>query len=372
MTSVLLLLLLLPTTSLSSSSHSPSTSAARRFSKIYAFGDSYTDTGNTHSADGPYSFGYVSSPPYGTTFFHRSTNRYSDGRLVVDFLTTALSLPFLPPYLAVARNPSGALHGVNFAVAGSTAIEHEFYVQNNITIDVTPQSLMTQLGWFQKHVEAAGTAAGMDEALFWVGEIGANDYAYSSLSSVSPSIVQDLAVRNVFSFLEALLNKGAKYIVVQGLPLTGCLPLSMTVAPQDDRDDIGCVASVNKQSSTHNTLLLNKLNELRRRYPKAVISYADYHGAHHAIMKNPAAHGFTETFKTCCGSGGGAYNFDLFATCGSPGVNKACSDPAKFVNWDGVHLTEAMYKAVANMFFNRGYCRPGFDVLLSSKGDAAK
>lgn len=172
--------------------------------------------------------------------------------------------------------------------------------------------------------------------------------------------------------MQALLNKGAKHIVVQGLPLTGCLPLSMTVAPQDDRDDIGCVASVNKQSSTHNTLLLNKLNELRRRYPKAVISYADYHGAHHAIMKNPAAHGFTETFKTCCGSGGGAYNFDLFATCGSPGVNKACSDPAKFVNWDGVHLTEAMYKAVANMFFNRGYCRPGFDVLLSSKGDAAK
>uniref|UniRef100_A0A6V7QSA3 GDSL esterase/lipase n=1 Tax=Ananas comosus var. bracteatus TaxID=296719 RepID=A0A6V7QSA3_ANACO len=148
------------TTSLSSSSHSPSTSAARRFSKIYAFGDSYTDTGNTHSADGPYSFGYVSSPPYGTTFFHRSTNRYSDGRLVVDFLTTALSLPFLPPYLAVARNPSGALHGVNFAVAGSTAIEHEFYVQNNITIDVTPQSLMTQLGWFQKHVEAAGRRQG--------------------------------------------------------------------------------------------------------------------------------------------------------------------------------------------------------------------
>ncbi|CAH9104493.1 unnamed protein product [Cuscuta europaea] len=98
-------------------------SSAKIIKRIYAFGDSFTDTGNTHSATGPSSFTYVSNPPYGRTFFHRPTNRYSDGRLVIDFVTQALSLPFLPPYL----NPNAdRSYGVNFAVGGSTAIDHRF------------------------------------------------------------------------------------------------------------------------------------------------------------------------------------------------------------------------------------------------------
>uniref|UniRef100_A0A6V7QTA6 GDSL esterase/lipase n=1 Tax=Ananas comosus var. bracteatus TaxID=296719 RepID=A0A6V7QTA6_ANACO len=120
----------------------------------------------------------------------------------------------------------------------------------------------------------------------------------------------------------------------------------MTVAPQDDRDDIGCVASPSS--------------------PTLTITGSPRHN------EEPSRSRLHGDLQDVLRVRGGAYNFDLFATCGSPGVNKACSDPAKFVNWDGVHLTEAMYKAVANMFFNRGYCRPGFDVLLSSKGDAAK
>ncbi|KAL0355168.1 UNVERIFIED_CONTAM: GDSL esterase/lipase [Sesamum radiatum] len=71
----------------------------RPFNTIYAFGDSYTDTGNTRSNTGPNGFMFVSNLPYGRTFFHRPTNRYSDGRLVIDFVAQALSLPFLSPYL---------------------------------------------------------------------------------------------------------------------------------------------------------------------------------------------------------------------------------------------------------------------------------
>ncbi|XP_072971341.1 GDSL esterase/lipase At3g48460 [Typha angustifolia] len=369
-TTTFLLLILLQTPLVSSSSPANFTHK-RNFSKIYAFGDSFTDTGNTHSTTGPQSFGYVSSPPYGSTFFHRSTNRYSDGRLVVDFLATTLSLPFLPPFLARSADFS---HGVNFAVAGSTAIEHDFFVKNNMTFDITPQSLMTQLSWFERHLEERECRgrkrpeckAAVGDALFWVGEIGVNDYAYSVSSSVPPNRIRDLAVKNVAIFLEALLNKGAKYIVVEGLPPTGCLPLALILSSQDERDDIGCAASVNNQVYSHNMILQNRLQELRRRHPDAIISYADYYSAYYTVLKNPSMFGFKETFKTCCGSGGGALNFDLFATCGSPNVPKACSDPAKFVNWDGVHLTEAMYKVVADKFFNRGYCKPAFDVLLRS------
>ncbi|XP_077229422.1 GDSL-like Lipase/Acylhydrolase superfamily protein [Tasmannia lanceolata] len=342
------------------------------FSKIYAFGDSFTDTGNTGSNSGPNAFIHVSNPPYGNTYFHHPTNRYSDGRLVIDFLTTTLSLPFLPPYLKRASDFS---HGVDFAVAGSTALDHEFFVKNNITVDITPQSLQTQLKWFNNYLESKGCGAkrspkcnlDVNDALFWVGEIGANDYAYSFASNVPSSTVQELAIKNVNAFLQALLEKGAKYVVVQGLPLTGCLPLALYLASPDDRDALGCVASANKQSNTHNRLLQAKIQQLRTQYPNAIISYADYWNAHRTIMQNPAKYGLTETFKTCCGSGGGPYNFDIFATCGSPTASTPCADPSKFVNWDGVHLTEAMYRAVADLLLHRGYSRPSFDVLLRSK-----
>ncbi|ONK71194.1 uncharacterized protein A4U43_C04F5850 [Asparagus officinalis] len=206
-----------------------------------------------------------------------------------------------------------------------------------------------------------------EDALFWVGEIGANDYAYSIGSEMTPKEIREHAVKNVAIFVKALLDRGAKYIIVQGLPLTGCLPLAMILSPTTDRDDLNCSASVNTYSNLHNSLLQSKLQQLRSQYPAALISYADYYSAHRTIMKNPEAHGFNEPFKVCCGSGGGPYNFDPFATCASPKAQKACSNPRKFVNWDGVHLTEAVYKNVADMFFHQNYCRPSFSVLLSDK-----
>ncbi|PKA60227.1 GDSL esterase/lipase [Apostasia shenzhenica] len=350
---------------------SPLPPPPHHFSKIYAFGDSFTDTGNTHSGTGPYAFGYVSRPPYGSTFFHRPTNRYSDGRLVVDFLADALSLPFLPPYRSSPSSP----HGVNFAVAGSTALDHEVFVMNNVTIDYTPESLGTQMKWFEGFLARRGCRAARSEecesamrgALIWFGEIGVNDYAYSFGSSLSPDFIQTETVKTVISSLQEILNKGAKHIVVQGLPLIGCLPLSLFLTSPEDRDETGCSASINRRASSHNALLQNKLQELRRQHPAAVISYADYYNAHLTVMKNPKANGFMEPFRTCCGAGGGSYNFNIFATCGSPQATRACSEPWRYVNWDGVHLTEAMYKRVADLFFHGGFCKPAFDVMLRSK-----
>lgn len=181
----------------------------RLFNKIYAFGDSFTDTGNTRSMSGPTGFGHVSSPPYGSTFFHHPTNRYSDGRLVIDFVAETLSLPFLPPYKYLKGNDS--FHGVNFAVAGSTAINHDFFVRNNLSLDITPQSIQTQLLWFNEFLETQGCRgaetekqckAALDDALFWVGEIGVNDYAYDIGSPIPDDTIRKLGVASVTGFLQ--------------------------------------------------------------------------------------------------------------------------------------------------------------------------
>ncbi|XP_062116057.1 GDSL esterase/lipase At3g48460-like [Humulus lupulus] len=341
------------------------------FKKIYAFGDSFTDTGNTRSATGPSGFGHVSSLPYGMTFFHHPTNRYSDGRLVIDFVAQSLSLPYLPPYKYIKGNSP---NGVNFAVAGSTAIDHEFFVKNNLTLNITPQSIQTQLLWFDKYLEETVgckvldgncRAAHLDDALFWVGEIGVNDYAYTFGSTVSGDTIRKLGISSYTQFLTALLKKGAKYVVVQGLPMSGCLPLSMVLAPPEDRDNMGCVKSVNNQSYTHNIAILNLVKSLRRQFPQAVITYADYWTAYQTVMQSPAKFGIKETFKACCGAGE-PYNFDVFSVCGMPSIS-ACPNPSQYVNWDGVHLTEAMYKVVSDMFLKGSLTHPRFSYLLDRK-----
>ncbi|KAI9087597.1 hypothetical protein K1719_030467 [Acacia pycnantha] len=342
----------------------------RPFKKLYAFGDSFTDTGNTKSASGPSGFGHVSNSPYGSSFFNHSTNRYSDGRLVIDFVAESLSLPYLPPYLHSKGNDT---FGVNFAVAGSTAINHLFFVRNNLTLDVTPQSIQTQLLWFNTYLDSQGCKGNssvckenFDDTLFWFGEIGVNDYAYTLGSTVSADTIRKLAISSISNALQALLQRGAKYLVVQGLPLTGCLPLSLYLEPEDDRDNLGCAKSVNEKSYAHNLVLQDKLQQFRNQYPHAMIAYADYYNAYRTVMQNPAKFGFRERFTVCCGAGEGPYNFSVFATCGTPNTT-VCSSPSQYVNWDGVHLTEAMYKVVSNMFVRGNYSQPPFSSMLDKK-----
>lgn len=65
--------------------------------------------------------------------------------------------------------------------------------------------------------------------------------------------------------------------------------------------------------------------------------------------------------KACCGIGGGSYNFNQQVPCGNTKeVNgqtlsaTACQDPYNYVSWDGVHVTEAANKIIANAILNDG------------------
>lgn len=166
--------------------------------------------------------------------------------------------------------------------------------------------------------------------------------------------------------IQTLLKRGAKYVAVQGFPPTGCLPLSLFLFPESEKDDIGCVKSVNDQSYTHNLALQAKLQILRKQFPQTIITYADYWDAYRTVMKNPKNYGFAEAFKVCCGSGDPPYNFNAFATCGT-NLTTVCPKPSQYINWDGIHLTEAMYKVVSDMFLNGTFSHPPFSYLLTKR-----
>ena len=60
--------------------------------------------------------------------------------------------------------------------------------------------------------------------------------------------------------------------------------------------------------------------------------------------------------RACCG-GGGPYNYNMSASCGLPGAT-TCEDPDAHVSWDGIHLTEAPYRFIANTWVKGPYAHP--------------
>ncbi|KAH9288358.1 hypothetical protein KI387_032475, partial [Taxus chinensis] len=283
---------------------------------------------------------------------------------------TSLGFPFLPPYLKVGRTPFPLRStGVNFAVAGCTALDPSYLIRRGV-ISATPLSLNVQIGWFKQMKrntcnQHSGCEDHFSKALYVFGEIGANDYLDATMLLMPLSQIQSFTspiIDNIHAALEvigdnkfvskrkvALIQQGAKNILVQGIPPLGCSPAVLTLLNprSSDLDDNGCLRSYNQLSQNQNSLLQQTVQELSTKYPKVALVYADYYNIAMNILNNPSKNGFENTFETCCGSGGGKYNFNLLGMCGMNGNVEACRDPSKFINWDGIHLTEATYKIAA-------------------------
>jgi hypothetical protein len=62
------------------------TAYAACYSAIYSFGDSLADTGNLLASTAAGSKPQYGNLPYGQTYFRKPTGRFSDGRLIVDYI----------------------------------------------------------------------------------------------------------------------------------------------------------------------------------------------------------------------------------------------------------------------------------------------
>ncbi|KAJ0014715.1 hypothetical protein Pint_19758 [Pistacia integerrima] len=66
--------------------------------------------------------------PYGETIFNKATGRCSNGLLMIDYIALSAGVPLLDAYLNLNATHSHG-HGVNFAVAGSTALPVECFIR---------------------------------------------------------------------------------------------------------------------------------------------------------------------------------------------------------------------------------------------------
>ncbi|XP_020522580.1 GDSL esterase/lipase 5-like isoform X2 [Amborella trichopoda] len=97
-------------------------SAYAKMINFFVFGDSTVDTGTNKYLNFTKESG-ANFFPYGENaaeFFGKPTGRFSDGKVVTDFIAELANLPLIPPYLKPHADLS---YGANFASAGAGILE---------------------------------------------------------------------------------------------------------------------------------------------------------------------------------------------------------------------------------------------------------
>lgn len=335
---------------------------------IFVFGDSLSDTGNIEYLG----FNYL-RPPYGESYtFPGSINpsRFSDGRLVVDFLAQAFGFPFVKPIVAVGRAGSYE-KGANFAYGGATAATN---------LLASPFSLSTEVNQFLSFKFTSPIPyvdpSYFGKALYAIPEIGANDFLDAFEAGRTPAQVITTtvpsAIRAVRNGLETLYRSGSRSFYIFNVPPIGCIPYVLTVfgTAESPIDNMGCLSDYNKVAETYNAQLRATVTEYRTRWSDASIVFFDAYGASKLIYSNPEAYGFRKdkALVACCGYGG-KYNYNPTVRCGTSGtvtdpttnsktfvnITTACPDPVKHLSWDGVHPTQALSRQLALQFLKGSF-----------------
>lgn len=327
---------------------------------IYQLGDSFSDTGNLIRESKIGASSACAHFPYGQSIFNHPTGRCSNGLLMIDFIAKGIGVPLLNPYL---NKDAIFSHGVNFAVAGATALEAESLAAKNITNPLTNTSLSVQLDWMWTHFNSIcyddnDCVEKLTNSLFMVGEIGSNDYYYALSQGKTMEDVKSMVfdvVQTILDGAKRVIGMGASKVMIPGIFPLGCFPgyvsaLLPAAKPKytPSYDEHRCFNSLNNLTISHNDQLRRGVQQLSQDYRNITIVYGDYYNAFRRLLRNAPRFGFNGTIevqRACCGIGRG-YNFNPRIMCGHRGV-PVCANPDAYIIWDGLNLTQKAYRLLA-------------------------
>jgi alpha-L-fucosidase len=366
------------------------------FPAVYAFGDSLTDVGNAIAAF-PEKFAHSELDPYGVEFPMHPADRFTDGKLFIDFL--AFGVRRRPIYPVLRGTGSDFTYGTNFAASGSSARnvtywskDSGFYTPFSLDVQMKWRSRYQERLWFYENANPGIVVQKLpflnqtSESLYLV-YAGYQDYFFSLYDSIltprqTLTIVPDV-VQSISNLIEKLFTVQsfnppptnmrvdlpiANEILVANLPPLGCMPAMLTQfqSATASYDSHGCLTELNRITSAHNELLGTTVVALRAKYPDAKIYYGDIHGVYTDILKDPLSYNVTSPLKACCGVGG-AYNFNKAVQCSYTGlvgnefVNLTaapCANRAAHLSWDGIHTSNTFNKAAVTAFLTGQHITP--------------
>ncbi|XP_013626188.1 PREDICTED: GDSL esterase/lipase 5 [Brassica oleracea var. oleracea] len=317
---------------------------------LFIFGDSFLDAGNNNYINTT-TLDQANFPPYGQTFFGLPTGRFSDGRLISDFIAEYAKLPLIPPFLEPGDSQK-KLCGVNFASAGAGALVETF--QGSVI------SLRTQLDHYKKVERLWRIKFGKEESkkrisrAVYLISIGSNDYSSPFLTnqSLSFSMSQhvDIVIGNLTTFIHEIYKIGGRKFGFLNVPDLGCFPALRILKQKND----SCLRDASILASIHNKALSNLLFKMQRQVKGFKFSLFDMNKSLKLRMDHPSKFGFKEGEEACCGTGKWRGVF----SCGGKRIvkeYKLCENPDDYIFWDSLHLTQNTYKQFANLIWNGGH-----------------
>ncbi|CAK9315754.1 unnamed protein product [Citrullus colocynthis] len=316
---------------------------------IFAFGDSTVDPGNNNNIATLLRADHL---PYGRNLpGHAASGRFSDGKLTTDYISSVVGLnDLLPAYLDSSLTNIDLLGGASFGSAGTGLDELTANLSKVLDME-------SQLNYFEEAMvrikKMVGERKGeeMVKKGLFVISVGTNDLLYNvyllptRMLQFSVSGYHDFLLQKLRSLLQRLYKKGARKMVVVGVPPIGCLPLQVTMGsliPSDHMTQRLCNKKQNDDCQAYNNKLKALSIKLQATLVGAKVAYLDVYGPIMDMVANPSKYGFEETSKGCCGSG----LMEMGPMCNF--LSPTCYDASKFIFWDAVHLTQAAYSILAN------------------------
>ncbi|XP_071697218.1 GDSL lipase-like [Rutidosis leptorrhynchoides] len=314
---------------------------------LFVFGDSLFDPGNNNFINTTTEF-QANFWPYGISYFRPATGRFSDGRLIPDFIAEYAKLPLIPAYLDPQNDEF--VYGANFASGGAGALveSHAGFVVD----------LKTQLKYlddlekqFRQSLGDVKTEQLMSNAVYlfscggndYLSPVGNNDsilYPYTHQQYVG------MVIGNLTNAFKGIYEKGGRKIGIVTVSPLSCWPSIRAKRPGNT-----CNQELEIITSLHNQELSKKLQQLEKqlqgfKYAKFDLSTEVSHR-----MNNPTKYGFKVGDSACCGSGpfGGIYS------CGGMrGVQEfqLCDNTSEYFFFDSNHNSEVASRQFAELFWN--------------------
>ncbi|GFQ03185.1 GDSL esterase/lipase at1g29670 [Phtheirospermum japonicum] len=307
---------------------------------VFFFGDSYFDTGNNNGLITKSKSNYR---PYGIDYPDGPTGRFSNGRVIPDFLAELLGFANpISPYVT-ARGSDDILRGVNYAsgVAGirdETLMGGGFSMNRQVKIHRATISSIKIL--FKKNQTSANDY--LNKCLYVVN-IGSYDYLNDyylpespfSRQFYTPDRFAEILIQGLLNQqLRTLYRSGARKVAVFGVGLLGCLPQELAIYPTNG---LSCVDFINNGVKPFNNRLTQLIDSLNRDLPGAQFTFIN-------ITKisgtNPSLIGLRFTNASCC---------PVQSDTGLCVPNQVpCSNRNEYTFWDNLHPTDIINRATAS------------------------
>ncbi|KAM7265125.1 hypothetical protein ACFE04_002808 [Oxalis oulophora] len=283
--------------------------------KLFVFGDSYVDAGNW---DVP-SLSWL--PPYGMTFPGKPSGRFSDGKVLSDFIAEFLGIE--SPIAYRLRQSGNQQNGINFAYGGTgvfptTVGKPTLAQQIGLLEQLIQQNVYTRddLGSSVALISVAGNDYGIG-----VGGGGAGN------PGLTVSLINQLGLD-----LKRLKDLGLRKVAVTAIEPVGCLPVSTAILGY-----ARCNDASNLFAQNHNRMLSQTVQSLNSNGNGSFFIVDLYNAFLTALQKQsrPGA------LAPCCGA-------LLGGACSAGSV---CPMPGTSFFWDLVHPAQHGWQSVYEELF---------------------